>query len=207
VHPADLVILVADASMKAAIEGLLSRPAALGISPVSRQVLIHPNRDPGCRLQSHELLRALQRQFRYALVLFDLQGSGAVGKDRATVEAEVEARLNAAGWKDRSAAIAIAPELETWIWTDSPQVDRILGWQARTPDLRSWLVSQGIHFDLAGKPANPKEAVEKALRHVRKPRSSVLYRELAEKVPFDHCQDPSFRKLRSCLAAWFGHRR
>jgi hypothetical protein len=202
-RPADLVVLVADGSMKAATEGLLARPTDLGILPITHQVIVHPNRDPGCRLQGHELLRAMQRNFRFALLMFDLDGSGVVGLDRAEVEAEVESRLAASGWKDRSAAIVIAPELEIWVWADSPWVDRVLGWQGRSPALRPWLANEGIRFDEMGKPADPKATMEKALRVARKPRSSSLYRELAERVNLERCVDPAFLKMRTCLKTWF----
>ena len=202
--PADLVVLVADASMKAATEGLLSRPLDLGVSPFSYQVIVHPNRDPGCRLQGHELLRTMQRTFRFALLMFDLDGSGVFGPNRTEVEAEVEAKLLVSGWKDRSAAIVIAPELEIWVWADSPLVDRVLGWQGRSPALRPWLASEGMAFNEIGKPADPKAAMERALRVARKPRSSSLYLELAEKVNLEHCVDPAFLKLRTCLRAWLG---
>lgn len=202
-RPAELIVLVADTSMKAAMEGLLSRPADLGISPITYQVIVHPNRDPGCRLQGHELLRTMQRYFRFALLMFDLDGSGVVEADRTKVEAEVESQLRTAGWKDRSAAIVIAPELEIWVWADSAEVDRVLGWQGRVPALRSWLVREGVAFDNSGKPSDPKGAMERALRVARKPRSSSLYRELAELVHFDRCVDPSFIKLKRCLVNWF----
>ena len=203
-RPGDLIVLVADANMKAATEGLLSRRASLGLKQFSHQVIVHPNRDPGCRLQGHELLRTMQRTFRSALLMFDLDGSGVVGMDRADVEAEVEAKLLVSGWKDRSAAIVIAPELEIWVWADSPWVDRVLGWQGRSPALRPWLASEGMTFDGMGKPADPKAAMEKALRVARKPRSFSLYRELAENINIERCRDPSFIKLKSTLQKWFG---
>lgn len=58
------------------------------------------------------------------------------------------------------------------------------------------LVSEGMAIDDRGKPADPKAAVEKALVAARKPRSSALYRELAENVNLDQCQDPSFITLK-----------
>jgi hypothetical protein len=203
-RPGDLIVLVADANMKAATEGLLSRRASLRLTQFSHRVIVHPHRDPGCRLQGHELLRTMQRTFRFALLMFDLDGCGVVGMDRTSVEAEVEAKLSVSGWKDRSAAIVIAPELEIWVWADSPWVDRVLAWQERSPALRPWLVSEGMAVDERGKPADPKAAMEKALVAARKPRSSALYQELAENVNLDRCRDPSFIKLMTTLRKWFG---
>jgi hypothetical protein len=45
--------------------------------------------------------------------------------------------------------------------------------------------------------------MEKALRVARKPRSSLLYRELAENVNMERCLDPAFLKLRTTLRKWF----
>lgn len=167
-------------------------------------MIVHPNRDPGCRLEGHELLRTLQRNYRFGLLMFDLEGSGAMGMGRSAIESDVEAKLAVSGWKDRSAAIVIDPELEIWIWADSPWVERVLGWERRSPELRAWLAQQGFVFTETGKPNDPKPALETALRVARKPRSSALYRELAERVSFDQCLDPSFLKLRTCLQQWFG---
>ena len=53
------------------------------------------------------------------------------------------------------------------------------------------------------KPSKPKEAVELALRHVGKPRSSALFKSLAESVGLRRCTDAAFLKLRATLSAWF----
>jgi hypothetical protein len=45
--------------------------------------------------------------------------------------------------------------------------------------------------------------VETVLRTVRQPRSSGLYRKLAEKVSLERCTDPAFDKLRIVLRRWF----
>jgi hypothetical protein len=76
---ADLVVLAADANIKHAVEGVLSRHAALGIRPVQPTVWPHPERDPGCLLRSHEFLRAHVYRFEHALVIFDREGCGLEG--------------------------------------------------------------------------------------------------------------------------------
>ncbi len=76
----------------------------------------------------------------------------------------------------------IDPELEVWVWSDSPHVDRILQWQDRRPSLREWLVEQKFLVPEEVKPERPKEAVENALRIVRLPRSSALYRQIRESI-------------------------
>jgi hypothetical protein len=97
----------------------------------------------------------------------------------------------------------IAPELETWVWSDSPRVDRVLGWNRDDLSLREWLREKGLLEEGAVKPTEPKRAVELTLRTVRTPRSSSIYFELAQRVSTDRCTDPAFEKLRRCLREWF----
>ena len=53
--------------------------------------------------------------FEYALVVLDRVGCGAAAP-RKEIQHAVEHDLSANGWRDRSKAIVIDPELETWIW-------------------------------------------------------------------------------------------
>ena len=52
-EPKDLIILVADKNMEHTIKGLLARPPALGIRPLSFDIRVHPERDAGCRGEAH----------------------------------------------------------------------------------------------------------------------------------------------------------
>lgn len=119
------------------------------------------------------------------------------------IEQSILKRLSRAGWKKRAAAIVLDPELEAWVWSDSPHVDEALGWAGRDPDLRSWLRDRDLLDPQTPKPVRPKEAVEKAPQVTRKPRSSALYRQLAQDVGLARCVDPSFSKLRKTLRRWF----
>jgi hypothetical protein len=200
----DLIIVVPDADMEAALRALLSRPTALGIRQITFDVKRHLQRDAGCRSGAHDYLRLWLKDFRYAMVIFDHEGCGREIKPRDIVEIEVERRLEANGWHGRCAVIVIAPELESWVWSDSPVVDDVLGWSGRNPVLREW-----VHFKTNfwqgenKKPQRPKEAFEAALRAVRTPRSSTLFEELGREVSVERCIDPSFIKLRDVLCGWF----
>jgi len=199
----DLVTLAADNNMKFALDGIFSRTAALSIHPISYEIFVHPERDPGCLTRGPDFLRPFVKQYRHALLVFDHEGCGREGKSCEELEAEVTTRLAHAGWEARAAAIVIAPELDVWVWSGSPHVDDALGWQGRAPDLRSWLKEKEYLADDAVKPARPKEALEDALRVVRKPRSSAIYLKLAQTVTLAACTDASFTKLRSLLTNWF----
>jgi hypothetical protein len=185
--PKDLVCLVADKNTEQSILTLLDRPEALAIRRVTFDILIHPEHDPGCLLRSPEFLRSFVKRFTHAIVVFDREGCGREADSRRTLELDLEKRLSRAGWRERAAAIVVDPEIDAWVWSDSPRVDAVLGWTGRDPDLRSWLRDHELLDPSSPKPGRPKEAVEKALQLVRKPRSSALYRQLAREVGLARC--------------------
>jgi hypothetical protein len=199
----DLILLVADKNMEASLRGLLSRPQSLKCRPASFDLFVHPERDPGCLLRGHDFLRPFASRYQRALVLLDHAGCGREVVERSVLESELQARVGEAGWGDRAAAIVIAPELENWVWSDSPHIDQALGWKSSEIPLRDWLREKGFLSSDAAKPVKPKEAVELVLRTARKPRSSSIYLGLAQVVGTDRCTDPAFLKLRSCLREWF----
>lgn len=199
----DLIVLVADRNMQAAVGGILERPKALRTRQLRFQILIHPQKDPGVLQRAHDFLRPFARKHEHAIVVFDREGCGKEVVGCRELEEEVECRLARNGWADRAKVVVIDPELESWVWSDSPEVDEALGWGGRSPALRPWLTEKGFLQQSERKPDRPKEAVEAALRFVRKPRSSAIYRELAESVSFRRCIDPAFQKLVTTLQTWF----
>jgi len=198
----DLILLVADKNMEASLKGLLSRFQALKVRQVTFDLYVHPERDPGCLLRGHDFLQPFAGQYDHALVMLDHEGCGKE-QDRSQLESVLEKRLAGTGWEGRAAAIVIAPELENWVWSDSPKVDMALGWEEKSPSLRDWLGEKGLLQAGDVKPAEPKRAVELALWTARKPRSSAIYLELAKGVSTARCTDPAFAKLRQCLRDWF----
>jgi len=205
-----LVVLVADLDAENAVQGILSRCEALGIHRLSSadvDIHRHVQRDSGCCAEAHQFLRPFAQTHRFALVVFDRHGSGRGDCSAEDIEAEVEHRLSTAGWVDRCAVVVPDPELETWVWSDSPNVDAELGWAGQQPSLRQWLVSQRAIQAEHEKPVDPKTAMFMALRQQRKPLSPRLFRRLAERVSLQRCQDRAFLKLRNSLVHWFaeGH--
>ena len=122
-----------------------------------------------------------------ALLIFDHEGSGR----EATAPRELQGMLNqqfaGSAWGDRARAIVLVPELEGWIWGDSPHVDEVASWVNRDPGLRPWLIERGYLEEGQAKPERPKEAFQAALREVGKPRSSSLYEQLARRVSLRQC--------------------
>lgn len=160
--PRHLIVLAADKHIASVLETLLSRPSDLGIHAMSFDVRRHPESDPGCRTRSAEFLRPLINSYRRALVVFDHRGCGDEEKSPAEVREEVEDELGRNGWRERSRAIVIDPELESWVWSRSGRVAHVLGWGRSFEPLREWLQAEGFWPAPQLKPSDPKRAVEQA---------------------------------------------
>ena len=195
-------MLVPDCNYEKGLGALLQRPESLAIRPISFGIYVHMHRDPGCLLEAHEFLRGLAGEFRYALVLFDREGCGRHGH-RDAIEAEVQARLDQAGWRGRNRVLVTEPELDVWVWSDSPHVERALGWPAQRPALRDWLQERGLLSGGQMKPRYPKEAMQEVLRKTSRPRSASIYAELGKRVSVQRCVDPTFQELKEVLRGWF----
>ena len=199
----DLVVLAADHNIEQALIGLFTRPEALGIRAIDVNISVHPQHDPGCALHGVELLSNLSKLYRYGLLIFDREGSGIEQKQPQEMQTELNREFENSAWGKRARTIVLDPELEAWVWSDSPHVAVVAGWKNRRPPLRRWLIGQGYLQKGATKPERPKEALEAALHAVRKPRSASLYRQLAERVSLRRCNDPAFLELKTLLTAWF----
>lgn len=202
-HALDLVVLVPGADEAAGVDTLLSRRTeSLGIRPPRYELLRHPNRDPGCFHTSPAVLRPYTRRAAHALVIFDHEGSGQEATEAGRVESDLRRRLALSGWEDRAEAIALRPEFEIWVWTESPVLDRVLGWGERSPAIRGWLRDRGLWPEGQAKPSRPKECFQKVLRQLARRSTSAVFAELAAQVGLAGCTDPSFLRFREVLRAW-----
>lgn len=199
----DLVILVADKDLEHTMKGLLSRPAALGIRAVEADIFVEPQHDPACARYGIDFISNFSRQYRHGLLMFDHEGSGMETTDLGELQNSLNERLAHSAWGERARTIVLAPELEVWIWNDSPHVDEAAGWKNRNPGLRPWLIDNGWLQEGEIKPARPKEAFNQALRAARKPRSASLYEQIAKKVSLRRCKDEAFLELKGVLSQWF----
>ena len=202
----DLVVLAADNSIEAGVAALFDRNDSMRTRQIRWKTLVHRDRDPGCFHTGPALLANYQFQADYALLIFDHDGCGQEHLSREALEIDAERRMVQRGWAERCAVIVLDPELETWVWSDSSEVDEVLGWKGRQPALRDWLRENGLWKEGALKPADPKEAFKRALREVGATPSSALFAKLSEKVSFRRCQDPAFQKLKTVLQRWFPQR-
>jgi hypothetical protein len=201
---ADLVVLVADKDIEYALRGLLRRPEALGIRRIATDFISHPQHDPGVFTTGHEVLRAYVRDYGHALVVLDAAWSGAPSS-ASHVEQHIAARLWPM-WGDKAGVVCIDPEVEIWVWSNSPHVATILGWQG-IDQLRAWLLEQGFIEEGRIKPTDPKSAYLAALRAKRVSRSASNFEALGAKVSVERCTDAAFVRLCTLLRAWFPQNR
>jgi hypothetical protein len=96
----------------------------------------------------------------------DREGCGHDDKPREELELNIENRLAANGWENRSRAVVIDPELESWAWDASLQVSRLLEWPEGSNGLRRWMTQRAFLKEGAFKPARPKEAFDAAFRRI-----------------------------------------
>lgn len=202
----NLVVLAADKNMEQTVRSLLSRTDSLEIFALDFDIFVHPAKDPGCREDAHTFLRAFSSHYEHAIVMLDRDGCGREVLSRTELELEIEQRLTSNGWNDRAAAIVLDPELEIWVWSDSPAVDAAVGWPVNEVRLRDALIESGFILQGSIKPADPKGALEFALEKSKIPRSSSIYGQIARSVSVKRCEDPSFIKFKTILKSWFPSR-
>lgn len=201
----DLAVLVPDRNFEAGVRAILGRcSASWTVKTIHAQVFVHIERDPGCFHRGHDFLKPMLKTHAHALILLDRAGSGREGMSREALEEQVSSRLSATGWEGRSSCIVLDPELEIWVWSESPHVSVCLGWNDPNVSVRQWLGDQNLWPSESVKPPDPKLAMERVLRHVRQPRSSAIYGQLGQTVSLVRCTDPAFLKMRTVLQSWFG---
>ena len=202
----DLIVIVADKSMQAALQGILQRPQALGIRSLSFRVVSLANHDCGVRTDGVATAMSFRAEYSSALLLLDYEGCGADGDSQnAQSQEAMQQRLRCdlrSAWGDESDAVVIDPELDAWAWGSDESLRQVLGWHDAST-LREWVVQQRFVLHANGKPVRPKEALEAVCRRIRIPRSAALYGELAGRLSLQRCEDAAFLRLRSILRNWF----
>jgi hypothetical protein len=208
----DCFFLVADKDMRFALKGLLDRAGvhrSLGCAEFlfddAEDILVAGNHDPGIFRNSAGFSRPIQRSHQHLVVMLDNDWGGSPGPD--AIHEQITADLGRSGWPEGSfAVIVIDPELEVWMWQESPHLERALAFNAArfgAPSLRQWLAAKALWLPDHDKPREPKKAFTAALARASRPRSATIYEEIASSVTLRRCTDPSFQRLCACLRRWF----
>jgi hypothetical protein len=198
----DLIVLCADKKIEATIQGLIDRPRALRIRPISYKILVHPQRDPGCYHQAAAFLKPMRSSFAHALVVFDQSWEGAPSIRAVDLASKVEEELKK-DWGEDAGVVVIDPKLEAWVWSDSPHVEERLGWKNKKTALRTWLTDNGYWNSDDPKPVDPKTAVERTIRETRSRWTAAVCKALATNVSVGRCTDKAFLHLKDLLSRWF----
>ena len=200
----DLIVLAADKDMEQALKGLLGRPEALGIRPIEADIRVSEQHDPACAQRGVNFLSFFSEQYQHGLLMFDHEGSGREHIPPQKLQEDLNQEFTRrSDWGERARAIVLVPELEAWVWSDSPHVAEVAGWKNQNPKLRRWLFEEGWLSEGEVKPERPKDAFEAALRTAKKPRSSSLYLQLAQRVSLAGCEDSAFLEFKEILRSWF----
>lgn len=200
----DLVVLVADIDMHNVLEELFnSRIESLNIREIEVHIIPYSQHDSGCASHGVQALSRFAQRYEYGLLMFDHEGSGRENLSREELQNAINEDFTRSPWGDRARAIVIEPELEAWVWSDSPHVDEIAGWKGRRPKLRDWLVERGWLREGQFKPDRPKEAFLAALQEAGKPRTRLLYQQLAKEVSLRRCRDAAFGEFKDIMRGWF----
>lgn len=200
----DLVVLVADVQQEKTLETLLThRQESLGIRQITFEIYRHPRKDAGVYHEADDFLAPYISSHDFALVVLDSAWDGVPVGGTDHLQFELLQRMAIKGWaEDRCQIIVIVPELEAWVWAISDMVPKVL--RTTWEDIRT-LANQMHCWDESHlKPDRPKELLESLLRQQKRPRSSALFQELAQKVSLNRCEDPAFVLLRETLQRWFG---
>jgi hypothetical protein len=196
----DLIALVADQDMKAALKGILERRESLSIRPITYEIKIHSGHDSGVYKSGPAILGMYTGQFNYAIAMLDWDGCGHEDKSASEIAENIQSRLNSNGWKGKSKVIVIDPELEIWVWSDSPYVAKCLGWDNGA--LKTFLSTQATRPGTR-KPADPKKVFGEVIKKGHTANSSSTFSKLADSIGFKKCTDPAFTELKDILKCWF----
>lgn len=174
-------------------------------------------RDGGCRAHARIIGQTFLKKASHLLLVFDYHGCNPENSSIQEIEVEVNTALVQAGWASSDVGVVIfAPELEAWIWSSSPHVATILGWQSQD-ELRQWLQDPKRHpsndhiIPLTAplwppdkdKPDDPKEAYLLAIREKKVSISASNFRRLADTVSVRKCRDRAFGQFVQLMSAWF----
>lgn len=201
----DLIILVADQDTKNLLDGLLPRVHKIEkFREFTFDIKVHINRDNGVLTNGVSFLRNFLSTHCFAIAIFDFEGCGRENSQtRYAIEDNFENDLVKNGWTTSNcASIVIEPEIESWIWVKSPHLPNAIDWSL-SDNVYKWLEDNKYISVGQVKPSRPKEAFEAALRVCSVARSPSLYKAIASKASYKHCQDVSLWKLIETLRRWF----
>lgn len=203
----DLVILVADSTMEVVFRAFFGRER-WNITLHCGQFDFWPDEDifhdplytdGGVHKSAHELLRPYLCTHDRALVVLDQQFGGELPSDE--VRRDILDRLRRNGWSERCEVVVIDPELEVWLWQNSPHVEQALMFSGGS--LRQQLLDSGMWPADAVKPLDPKATFQALVNRKKALKTKVVYARIARSISIHGCTDPSFVLFATTMRKWF----
>src|SRR5207248_1007493 len=139
--------LFADGQMEQTFKGFLERESfhlSLGTRPFTYDNIVdRQNNDPGVYKRGHELLHRFYGECHHAIAVLDNEWEGSPGPE--IIQRHMKENLARKGWrKEDVEIIVIVPELEIWLWQDSPHVAAAFRFDhPLQPSLKKWLEVRG----------------------------------------------------------------
>ncbi len=203
----DLLVFAADADIGVFMDAILNRPAAVGIRPLTFDIIRHPQRDAGMVQTGPELARLRKREYSKVILLWDHHGSGREKRFAApVVAAEVSGRLDTVTWSGNHAVVALDPELEHWLWYCEPALSSYRG--ISRADLDAFVDDHAAHLGHSPqglKTEQPKELFEAIVRiRLRRTISPRDFAEIGKRAGVTGLtSSTSFRHFVQTLREWF----
>ena len=203
----DLLLYVADADAAAFMTGVLNKPQALEIRPITFDAERHPQRDNGMVQSGAELARMKKGKYQKVLMAWDHHGSGREHRySPEEVRKDVQGRLDSYTWSGNNSICIFVPELEQWLWFCESALLAHCG--ITESQLGIWVASYAekkrTPVDTIKK-SEPKELFEHimydCLRRTISPRDFEEIGRRASVTKLMNCE--SFRDIILVLRSWF----
>lgn len=154
-----------------------------------------------------ELARRYKNDFERVILLWDHDGSGWERRFTAEdAESAMLSRLGGVTWKGASAAIVLVPELEEWIWHNTPSLRAHFGIEER--ELDGWTAELAGQLGIPAREISarrPKELFEHVVyNRLRRTISPRDFASIAKRASLrDWQRSRSFGQLVAVLRTWF----
>ncbi len=203
----DLFVQAADIDAKMFISSILEKHAAIGIRPITYDIETHPLHDSGMIKSGAELSRFKKGRYTKIILIWDHEGSDKEHKYQAPeIEGQIRGKLDAITWSNNNDAIALVPELETWMWYCRPAIARHYSMDVATLDQLIEKASGQLGMTLAHAMSKmPKELFEALVKDgIGRTISPKDFQMIGQYAGIRNLEESdSFRSLLTILRAWF----
>jgi hypothetical protein len=203
----DLFVQTADMDAKMFICSILQKHKAIGIRPITFAIEAHPLHDSGMIKSGTELSRLKKGKYSKIILIWDHEGSGREHKYQAQeIEDQLRQELDDITWSTNNDAIALVPELESWLWHCKPSIAHHYSLDIQSLDklIEDAAKQLGMAPDKA-MIEKPKELFEFLVRDgIGRTISPKDFQMIGQYAGINNLEaSETFLKLRTTLRSWF----